>query len=244
MKKYAAGLIMCLVSACGSSDQTNETNIVNTTSVGGAGGTSSSSSTISTVTTSSSSEEEFVQCPDPSKSWDEVYGGYSGGIFPFPEEVPGAAAEYVWGPWDTDVKVISYTVGWGNLEIPSVIRSAYWRESDPVPTDDPNDYAVWYDTSDNTPTQEGAVNINIVPSGDFVVKAGDYVITAGLYDNSSDAYVAYEPSCSDDRTYYWRPVGCSSPKGDPGPHHSMLTKPICVGPFSANYGFTITVVPQ
>lgn len=246
MKKYTAGLIMCFVSACSGSDQTNETNVVNTTSsVGGSGGTSSSStSSTSSSTTSGAGGEEFVQCPDTTKSWDEMYGGYVGGIYPFPEEVPGAAAEYVWGPWDTDVKVLSYTLGWGEIGLPQAIRSSYWRESDSVPTDDPNDYAVWYDTSDNTVMLDGTIHVNIVPSGDFVVKAGDYVITAGLYDDNSDNYAGYKPSCSDDRTYYWRPVGCDSPKGDPGPHHATLTTPICVSPFAANYGFTITVVPQ
>ena len=243
MKKYMIASIIGLISACGTS-QVSETDSTNTTSVGGTGGTSSSSSSSSSLTTSSSGGEEFIQCPDPSKSWDEMYGGYVGAVYPFSEEVPGAAAEYVWGPWDTDVKVVSYTIGWGNLDVPIVIRSAYWRESDPIPTDDPNDYAIWYDTSDNTISQDGVVNVNIVPSGDFIVKAGDYVITAGLYDDNSDNYAGYKPSCSDDRTYYWRPLGCDSPKGDPGPHHAMLSDTICVDKFFANYAFTITVVPQ
>lgn len=246
MKNYiVSSLSMCFLAGCGVSQTSGVGG--ETTSSGGTGGTTVSISTSSSATTSSSmggTGGSTNDCPDPTKSWDENNSGYVGGILPFPEEVPGAAAEYVWGPWDTDVKVLSYTLGWSETGLPQTIRSSYWRETDPVPTDDPNDYAVWYDTSDNTIMPDGTIHVNIVPSGDFIVKAGDYVITAGLYDSNSDNYAGYKPSCSDDRTYYWRPVGCDSPEGDPGPHHATLTTPICVKPFAANYGFTITVVPQ
>lgn len=48
--------------------------------------------------------------------------------------------------------------------------------------------------------------------------------------------------CSDERTYYWRPVGCTLPDGtDPGPHHATLANPLCVGAFEANWAFSIEV---
>ena len=240
MKNYILAGLMCVFAGCasqssGSGGETVSTVGTTVTSSGGSGGVGGSGT-----------GGETNGCPDPTKSWDEL-SNYYGPILPLPGEAPDAAAEYVWGPWSTDVKVVSYTVGWTAVSFPLTIRTAIWLENDLVPTKNPNDAAVVTSTNDNLFAADGIIAIRATPATpDFIVPKGNTVVTAGMYDDNGDSYGTYhDPTCSVDRNYYWRPIGCSLPDGtDPGPHHATLINPLCSKSFDANWAFSIEVVPQ
>lgn len=236
MKNYIIASLTCILLGCASP----------TSGLGGSGGeTTSSSFTISLGGTGGMGGNSMGNCPDPTKSWDQS-AIYYGPVKPLPAEVPGAAAEYVWGPWETDVKVVSFTLGWSSLFHPQMIRASMWVENNLVPLKDPNDSEMLSPTTDNVFSSDGFINIRITSFLDFIVPKGKYVVTAGLYDLESDSYASYSnPTCSDERTYYWRPVGCNLPDGtNPGPHHATLNNALCAKSFDANWAFSIEVVPQ
>ena len=224
---------MCVFIGCASqsSGVGGETVSGSTTNIGGSG--------------TGGTGGEMNTCPDPTKSWDEL-SNYFGPVLPLPGEAPGAAAEFVWGPWSTDVKVVSYTVGWTAVSFPLTIRTAIWLEDDLVPTKDPNSVAVITPTDDNLLAADGVIAVRATPTTDFLVPKGNTVVTAGLYESKNDSYGSYhDPTCSSNRTYYWRPIGCTLPDGtDPGPHHANLTNALCSKSFDANWAFSIEVLPQ
>src|SRR2546430_1861098 len=107
-------LITCfIVNLMGCGPETSSTSGV----VGTGGSTTSTTmggggaSTTTTQTTTSTMISDL--CPDFFKSFDPK-GSYYGPVFPYPEEVPGAAAEFQWGPWNVDMNLNSFTLGYSS----------------------------------------------------------------------------------------------------------------------------------
>jgi len=258
MRKYIGFVVAALIFGCGSVETQSSvyfsTSTTDTESSGGAGGQTTSNTGGTTVSSGgqggsvNTGGTVVVNCSDPTKSWDET-SNYYGPVLPAPGEAPNAAAEVVWGPWDTDVKIVSFTVGWGTT-LPTEIRTAYWLELGEEPTEDPNVHAVTVSTAGALSNSDGVKFVSgFVDPSQNLVKKGQYLVTAGLYDKNSNGYASYhDPTCSNNRTWYYRPIGCLLPDGsDPGPNHSLLTDPVCVldvSAFEANWAFTIEVIEQ
>lgn len=152
------------------------------------------------------------------------------------EEIPNGAAAGVFGPFSytKETTVNAVNVWLRNkapfFSPPDMVDIGVWAQSQSVPRENPNTYAVSYYLPVITAEDSTSSKYHVELVTPVKVPPGQVVIAALMMREKSTAIVTCTPGCDENRQYWFRPPGCLyTHPPDPTKQWATLAAPACPG---------------